>query len=219
MNTAESETAAVSAPRRHPAGADPAMRARILDGASKVFLETGFDAASMNDICRTAAVSKSTLYVYFTDKEALFEALVEQERERLFKDSDHWLEDDAPLEQKLVRYASYLAGILCSDAVIRTQRTIVALSERKPELSVRFYEGGAGRAQRPLLRLLEREVAEGTLAIPDIALAASQLIELSTAGLWRQRLFGKLPAPPDPALLAANVRSAVDMFLAAYRRG
>ena len=46
-----------------------------------MFLAQGFDAASMNDIARAAGVSKGTLYVYFDNKEALFEAIVEEECE------------------------------------------------------------------------------------------------------------------------------------------
>ena len=51
-----------------------------IEGARAVFLAKGFDAASMNDIARAAGVSKGTLYVYFSDKEQLFEAIVEQAR-------------------------------------------------------------------------------------------------------------------------------------------
>ena len=38
----------------------------------------GFDAASMGEIARAAGVSKGTLYVYFENKEQLFEAIVGQ---------------------------------------------------------------------------------------------------------------------------------------------
>ena len=67
--------------RKLPATSDDesAKRRQIIDGASKVFLAQGFDAASMNDIARAAGVSKGTLYVYFDNKEELFEAIVEQE--------------------------------------------------------------------------------------------------------------------------------------------
>src|SRR6195952_3331755 len=54
-------------------------RRQILDGARKVFLDLGFDGASMGEIARSAGVSKGTLYVYFADKNRLFEAIVEQE--------------------------------------------------------------------------------------------------------------------------------------------
>src|SRR6516162_5136559 len=54
-------------------------RRQILDGARKVFLDLGFDGASMGEIARAAGVSKGTLYVYFADKCRLFEAIVEDE--------------------------------------------------------------------------------------------------------------------------------------------
>src|SRR3954468_10316797 len=58
---------------------DSSKRRQILDGARKVFLELGFDGASMGEIARSAGVSKGTLYVYFADKNHLFEAIVEEE--------------------------------------------------------------------------------------------------------------------------------------------
>src|SRR3979411_1598701 len=58
---------------------DSSKRRQILDGARKFFLDLGFDGASMGEIARAAGVSKGTLYVYFTDKNRLFEAIVEEE--------------------------------------------------------------------------------------------------------------------------------------------
>jgi AcrR family transcriptional regulator len=52
-------------------------RRQILDGAMHVFLDKGFDAASMSEIARAAGVSKGTLYVYFADKQTLFDAIVQ----------------------------------------------------------------------------------------------------------------------------------------------
>ena len=58
---------------------DTSKRRQILDGARKVFMDLGFDGASMGEIARSAGVSKGTLYVYFADKSRLFEAIVEEE--------------------------------------------------------------------------------------------------------------------------------------------
>src|SRR4029450_1928793 len=58
---------------------ESSKRRQILDGARKVFMDLGFDGASMNEIARSAGVSKGTLYVYFADKSRLFEAIVEAE--------------------------------------------------------------------------------------------------------------------------------------------
>src|SRR5271154_6367360 len=58
---------------------DSSKRRQILNGARKVFMDLGFDGASMGEIARAARVSKGTLYVYFADKSQLFEAIVEEE--------------------------------------------------------------------------------------------------------------------------------------------
>lgn len=202
--------------RRHAAGADPAKRDQILDGALGIFLEKGFDAASMNDICRAAGVSKGTLYVYFDGKEDLFETLIEKERDRLFFGVERLLEGDKPLEDRLTRYGRQIVEIVCSEHVVRAQRIIIATAERMPELGAKFYDSGAERAHGALRRLFEREVAVGTLAIDDIPLAAHQFAELATSGIWRQRLFGKMGSVPSRAVVEHQVQSAVHVFLAAY---
>ena len=53
-----------------------ARREAILDAALTVFAERGFEAARLDDMAARAGVAKGTLYLYFKDKEALFEALV-----------------------------------------------------------------------------------------------------------------------------------------------
>jgi len=71
---------AASHPPLHLIGdEDSSKRRQILDGAKKVFMDLGFDGASMGEIARSAGVSKGTLYVYFADKNRLFEAIVEEE--------------------------------------------------------------------------------------------------------------------------------------------
>ncbi|MCF7701254.1 TetR/AcrR family transcriptional regulator [Loktanella sp. M215] len=203
-------------PRRHAAGTDPQKRAAILKGAAQIFMDKGFDGAGVSDICRAAGVSKSTLYVYFASKEDLFETLVSQERDRLFVGVEAQMDGDAPLPDRLTAFATALAHVLCSDTVIRAQRTVIGIAERMPDLGTRFYEGGALRAQRTLALRLDKEVAAGRLAIDDTTFAACQLIELSTVGLWRQRLFGHMQTPPHPARVAASAAAAVEMFLSRY---
>jgi len=65
---------------RPVAGTD--KRRQILDGAHRLFIAKGFDAVSMNDVYAATGVSKSTLYSYFKDKQELFVALIDEEREK-----------------------------------------------------------------------------------------------------------------------------------------
>ena len=71
--------AATSKPLHLVADEESAKRRQILDGARRVFMDLGFDGASMGEIARACGVSKGTLYVYFADKNRLFEAIVEEE--------------------------------------------------------------------------------------------------------------------------------------------
>ncbi|MGY9049705.1 hypothetical protein P775_26205 [Puniceibacterium antarcticum] len=202
---------------RHAAGSDPAKRGQILAGAKRIFMERGFDAASVNDICRAAGVSKSTLYIYFDGKEDLFETMIEEERDRRFETVTGILTTDAPPAEVLLRYGCAVASIVCSDDVVRAQRIIIGISERMPELGARFFEGGSQRAKTDLTVFLQRQVCEGRLEVSDIPLAAAQFLELSMTSLWRPRLFGQRRVAPSPKEIETVVTSAVTMFMAAYK--
>lgn len=49
----------------------------ILEGAVKVFIESGYDVSSMDKIAEVAGVSKRTVYNHFQSKESLFQAVVD----------------------------------------------------------------------------------------------------------------------------------------------
>ena len=204
------------APTRYGAGQDPAKRDQILAGAGRVIGRMGYDAASVMDIAREAGVSKGTIYVYFQGKEDLFEALMEETRNRLFRALESELERPGTTRERLVRYATVLAGTLCSDSVVRAHRVVVSVTERMPELGQRFYERGASRGTALIAGFLEGEITAGRMAIPDLALAAAQFVELAMAGLFRKRLFAHMTEPPQEADLIRIASSGVDMFLKNY---
>jgi AcrR family transcriptional regulator len=202
---------------RPAAGQDPAKRKQIIEGARRVFIDMGFDAASMNDITREAGVSKGTIYVYFANKEELFEALIEEERCRIFNDLYDALErEGGNFRDSLIRYGIALATKITSDTVTRAQRTVIGICERIPELGARFYERGPKSGHEKLMGFLERAIAKGELAIDNIELAAYQLTDLCLSGYYRQRLFGYRTEAPSPDEIRATVTSGVDVFLRAY---
>ncbi|MBM3125626.1 MAG: TetR/AcrR family transcriptional regulator [Chloroflexi bacterium] len=52
-------------------------RAKIIDAAIKLFSAHGYNAASVDDICSQAGVSKGAFYHHFDSKQALFLALLD----------------------------------------------------------------------------------------------------------------------------------------------
>src|SRR6218665_1823879 len=103
---------------RFAAGEDPVKREQILDGARRVFMAQGFDAASMNDIVREAGVSKGTIYVYFEGKEQLFAAMIARERDRFAAEMRKSVSRYDTTEEALTHYGKALAGHMCSAPTI-----------------------------------------------------------------------------------------------------
>jgi len=202
---------------RPAAGQDPAKRRQIIEGARRVFIEMGFDAASMNDITRAAGVSKGTIYVYFANKEELFEAMIEEERSAIFNDLYQALEQGGSLRETLTRFGVALATKITSDKVTRAQRTVIGICERIPELGARFYRRGPKNGHDKLVAFLKSAIAKGQLDIADVELAAYQLTDLCLTGYYRQRLFGYRSEAPRPDEIRETVASGVDVFLKAYR--
>lgn len=201
---------------RPAAGQDPIKRSQIIDGARRVFIEKGFDAASMNDITREAGVSKGTIYVYFANKEELFEALIEEERGTIFHNLYESLKQQDDIRDALVRFGKALSVKITSAKVVLAQRTIIGVSERIPELGARFYERGPKRGHEALVVFLKSAIDRGLLEIPDPDLAAYQIADLCLAGIFRQCMFAYRTEPPAAEEIDHVVRSGVDMFLKAY---
>ena len=58
-------------------------RLQIADAARRLFLERGFEAATMTDIAEAAGVSPATVFNYFPTKEDLFYSRLESFEEEL----------------------------------------------------------------------------------------------------------------------------------------
>ncbi len=116
------------------------LREHILWAAKDVFLESGFERASMDAIAQRAETSKRSLYVYFPSKDALFAGVVQLVRE-LYLGHLGSPEDqvDDPAEA-VVHYCGRLLRLLLWVSSLRTLRMGIAESERVPEIASGYYE-------------------------------------------------------------------------------
>jgi TetR/AcrR family transcriptional regulator, regulator of autoinduction and epiphytic fitness len=82
---------------------DSARRERVLAVALEVFGRYGFRKASMDEIARSAGISRQGLYLHFANKEALFRAAVRHELDTALGDVSRCLtEQGVGLEQRVV---------------------------------------------------------------------------------------------------------------------
>lgn len=210
------EQATLSRPSAGESDEANAKRCQIIEGARAVFLAQGFDAASMNDIARAAGVSKGTLYVYFDNKEELFEAIVEQECPL---QADGLLDldpNDHDVGAVLTRLGVGYVKSLCRPEKASAIRAVIAIADRMPELGRRFYETGPATGIARLAAYLAAQVEAGVLAVEDCKIAAAQFMESTHAMLFKPIVFNFAPAPTQEQV-ERSVGIAVKVFLAAYR--
>jgi AcrR family transcriptional regulator len=194
---------------------DSSKRRQILDGASKVFMDLGFDGASMGEIARSAGVSKGTLYVYFADKSRLFESIVEEEVLDQQKGAFNF-DPERDAATTLREFGQAYIGLLCRPRGGSAVRTVMAIAERMPELGRRFYDVVIAHTIARLAAYLDARATAGDLSMEDSVLAASQFMMTCQASLFLPFVFQAAPAPSAERTTEV-VESATRMFLAAYR--
>jgi AcrR family transcriptional regulator len=198
-----------------PAPEDTAKRRQIIEGARELFLAQGFDAASMGQIARAAGVSKGTLYVYFENKESLFEAIVEDERRAQAEQVFSLDSEDQDVGAVLARLGAAYVRFLARPAAVSAIRTVIAIAERMPEIGRKFYEFGPQCGIAKLAKYLEDQVKAGVLKIDDCEVAAAQFLDSCQSTMFKPVMFNAGGAPSEERILHV-VGIAVRTFLAAY---
>jgi AcrR family transcriptional regulator len=94
-------------------------RARILQAARRAFSEKGYAATRLDDLAAELGLTKGALYHHFRSKRELLLALLEASQ----AEARRALEGEAPLEERLLRYAlAYQEGVEPLAALASAQR-------------------------------------------------------------------------------------------------
>jgi AcrR family transcriptional regulator len=116
------------------------LREHILWAAKDVFLEMGFERASMDEVAARAETSKRSLYAHFESKEKLFLAIIDLVRglflDRLKMPGDY---SDKPAEALAMFCGRYLEVLLYQSSV-RMSRMTMAETARFPEGAAQHFD-------------------------------------------------------------------------------
>jgi AcrR family transcriptional regulator len=116
------------------------LREHILWVAKDVFLEMGFERASMDALAARAATSKRTLYAHFESKDKLFLAVVDLVGE-LYLDRLGTPEDyGEDTTEAVVLFCGRFLQTLLWEPALRACRLFIAEAERIPEASANYYD-------------------------------------------------------------------------------
>jgi AcrR family transcriptional regulator len=187
----------------------------ILATASRMFLESGYDAVAMENIASATGVSKGTLYARYPSKEALF-ARVIKERVKTWSaiagEEDYLLTDD--IGERLRHHARTVAKSLLQSDVRAFQRLTLANRDRFPELARTMYEAG----YLYIVRLLTRDIMEAAVrdGIPARDPEGTARLLISSLSGWELQEGSN--GPVDEADMLQAAERMVDILLAARSR-
>ncbi|WP_298426144.1 TetR/AcrR family transcriptional regulator [Rhodoblastus sp.] len=189
---------------------------RLLDVATRLFMENGYDGTSMDAVAEAAGVGKPTLYHRYKDKRDLFEAVLTERIEQ-------WISPLAEAAESLNGGAESgnIEGVLdqLSRAMLRhalkpgaaaLTRVIAAQKAQFPELAQLAYRQGWLRAVEAVASILRAFAAREPLDIPDARLAAELFLNLIMGTSSRAALYG---VEIDPDGLEQRRVGAVRLFL------
>ena len=159
----------------------PSRRKRraILDAAFEVFLERGFDAATLEQVADVAEVSRQTVYAHFGGeddgvKESLFCAMVAEVVGQ--PDDPHplaaTLGTSEDVEADLGTYARHHLRVVMRPDLLRLRRMMIGEAERFPRLADEWYANGPERSYDLFAGWFHQLHARGILSIPDPERAA-----------------------------------------------
>jgi AcrR family transcriptional regulator len=140
-------------PQRNLAGD---VKSRILDAAQRIFLDRGYQHASVDEIAEMAPASKPTIYSYFDGKEALFGAVVARVITGL-TNYESYEPKGRTVAEKLTSVGTELVEKFLEDTVDVTRATI-AEANRFPGLSRHVHEAGRDRAAAAVSLVLNNAV-------------------------------------------------------------
>jgi TetR/AcrR family transcriptional regulator of autoinduction and epiphytic fitness len=189
-------------------------RALIVQAATRLFLEAGYDRTSLARVAEGAGVSRATLFKQFPTKAALFDAIV----------TASWTvggDDELPATGDLAggltavgyRYAALLGQPEMRDLF----RIVIAEMPRFPELAQAQFSQGKLPYFESVRRYLAAEHAAGAARVADPELAATQFLGMiSNALFWPGLLLPDWDVDDDrvDAVVAEAVRTAVARYSA-----
>jgi AcrR family transcriptional regulator len=192
---------------------------RILDAAGRVFLEHGFQGASVDEIAEAASAGKPTIYARFPNKQALFTAVVER---LVRRNTSLYVLSCAgdSIEDKLDALAAIILTRVLAPETIGLIRVAVAEAKRFPDLATSVSCMGRQRQIEAVASVFGELAATDAIGAspafaPDQLMeTARRFLDLAVLPMLMRALFGE-----DLSALRAEIEAhaarSVAFFLAA----
>src|SRR5580704_7740374 len=196
--------------------------ARILAAARKVFVERGFEGASIDEIAEVARSGKPTIYARFGDKRALFTEVVARDVLSRITEFKTEVPTGATIEERFTSAAITLLHWGLDSERIALMRLAIAEAHRFPDLASTVSRTARDLSTELGVRLL-RELTQSdelrslpAFAPERLAMTARFFLDLVAVPFLLRALF-EVNLKTLDAEIDAHVARSVAFFLAACR--
>lgn len=194
---------------------DSPKRRAILDAATRLFLEHGFTATSMDAIAEAAPVSKPTLYCHFKDKGDLFGAVVSGRCCSLMQSLYEHTSADEDIDIALRAIAASFLDLIYATEAISLYRIIISELKQFPTLGQTLYSEGPTKILCLLSSFFAQQHERGTLSIHDPEMAARLFLSMLKGDYHMQCLLGVRQTVSAEERIQI-IDAVVPLFIAGY---
>ncbi|WP_339767469.1 TetR/AcrR family transcriptional regulator [uncultured Paraglaciecola sp.] len=215
--SSNTKTTPIDTPQYAPRERGLIRRDKIIQAATKVFVGSGYEATSLQEIVALAGGSLATLYRLFGNKEGLFYAVIERKSDQLLSEIDYNdLQSKSP-RVALIEIGMRFFSMVISPEVGAIHRLIIGEAVRTPRLREIFLTLATERAIRNLAEYLQAQVDKQHLDIKNCFIAASHFMGALKGNYHIRCMLGEVV---NLSLEEQEefVTAAVDMFLNGYAR-
>ena len=192
-------------------------RRQVTDAAEALFLAHGYGAVSMDQVARTAGVSKATLYAYFASKDALFATIVSDKRGDEPFGEDMFPVGSPPgaidLREALEDIGQRMLRFMLRERTLSIYRIALAESARFPEVGMAFYASGPCVMIQRFSDWLAVLRDAGLVQADDLQSATNQFLALVRCGVFLRR---SLAMPPEAS--EAEINDTVSAAAASWMK-
>ena len=179
----------VSRRGRIPANEVEDRKGRILDSATEVFLEAGFNRSTVTAIAKKAGCSLETLYTAYPNKEAMFEALITRKASGVFEAVGS-LSPERDIREVLVRYATEMLALMAKPDTKGLHRLVIGESGAFPEVAKKFWKEGYARGIQVLREYFTAKQGRRALNVRDPDKAAEVFMALLLGDMCMRSTLG-----------------------------
>ncbi len=197
---------------------------RILEAARKVFLDRGFEGASIEEIADVARSGKPTIYARFRDKKALFTAAVTGYVIAKQGQLENYSPSGTTIEERLASIGVTVLHEALTPEWIGLLRLAIAEARRFPDLGSVVIRVTRERGTETMMRLLGEAAESGEVetfpafSSDRLAMTARYFIDLILLPHLMRALSGE-HLKTLHAEIGPHVSQRVAFFLSACRNG